>query len=105
MQTDVKRMMAYSSISHAGFILIGVEVGTIDGISAALLYLLAYTVLVIGTFAVIALVGQAAGGDQSFDAYRGPGHPQAVAGAACSRCSCWPRPACRSRRASSPSSA
>ena len=35
-QTNVKRMMAYSSISHAGFILVGVEVGTIDGISAAL---------------------------------------------------------------------
>jgi NADH-quinone oxidoreductase subunit N len=70
-QTNVKRMMAYSSISHAGFILVGVEVGTIDGISAALLYLLVYAVLVIGTFAVIALVGQASGGDQSFDAYRG----------------------------------
>ena len=70
-QSNVKRMMAYSSISHAGFILVGVEVGTIDGISAALLYLLVYAVLVIGTFGVIALVGQASGGDQSFDAYRG----------------------------------
>jgi NADH-quinone oxidoreductase subunit N len=70
-QTNVKRMMAYSSISHAGFILVGVEVGTIDGVAAALVYLLVYAVLVIGTFAVIALVGQASDGDQSFEAYRG----------------------------------
>jgi NADH-quinone oxidoreductase subunit N len=70
-QTDVKRMMAYSSISHAGFILVGVEVATSDGVSASLVYLLAYTILVIGTFAVIALVGESTDGDQSFAAYRG----------------------------------
>lgn len=70
-QSNVKRMMAYSSISHAGFILVGVEVGTIDGVAAALVYLFVYAVMVIGTFAVIALVGMASGGDQSFDAYRG----------------------------------
>jgi NADH-quinone oxidoreductase subunit N len=70
-QTDVKRMMAYSSISHAGFILVGVEVATSEGVSASLLYLLAYTILVIGTFAVIALVGESTDGDQSFAAYRG----------------------------------
>jgi NADH-quinone oxidoreductase subunit N len=70
-QTNVKRMMAYSSISHAGFILVGVQVGTLDGISAALLYLLVYAFLVIGTFAVITVVGEATGGDQSFESYRG----------------------------------
>jgi NADH-quinone oxidoreductase subunit N len=70
-QTSVKRMMAYSSISHAGFILVGVEVATADGISSSLFYILAYAVMVIGTFAVITLVGDASGGDQSFAAYRG----------------------------------
>jgi NADH-quinone oxidoreductase subunit N len=70
-QTNVKRMMAYSSISHAGFILVGVELATADGISASLLYVLVYAVMVIGTFAVITVVGEASGGDQSFDAYRG----------------------------------
>jgi NADH-quinone oxidoreductase subunit N len=64
-------MMAYSSISHAGFILVGVQVATADGISASLLYVLVYAVLVIGTFAVITVVGESSGGDQSFDAYRG----------------------------------
>ncbi len=72
-QTDVKRMMAYSSISHAGFILVGVEVGTLAGISASLLYLFAYSVMVIGTFAIIAVVSEGAGGDESFAAFRGLG--------------------------------
>ena len=44
---------------------------TADGISASLLYVLVYAVMVIGTFAVITVVGEASGGDQSFDAYRG----------------------------------
>jgi len=63
-QTDVKRMLAYSSINHAGFILVGVEAasyraGEVDsglGVPSALVYLLAYVVLVVGTFAVIGLV-------------------------------------------------
>jgi NADH-quinone oxidoreductase subunit N len=57
-QTDVKRMMAYSSINHAGFMLIAVAVGTADGISAVLFYLAAYTILVGGTFAVITVLGR-----------------------------------------------
>ena len=55
-QTDVKRMLAYSSISHAGFMLIGVEAATDDGVSAVLFYLAAYSFMVIGSFAVITLV-------------------------------------------------
>src|SRR3546814_1702046 len=57
-QTDVKRMMAYSSISHAGFILVAVQAATDEGVQAALFYLAAYTFMVGGTFAVIALVGR-----------------------------------------------
>ncbi|MGA1542261.1 MAG: NADH-quinone oxidoreductase subunit N, partial [Ilumatobacteraceae bacterium] len=52
-QTDVKRMLAYSSIGHAGFILIGVEAaghaGDTDGLPSSLLYLTLYSVLVVGT--------------------------------------------------------
>jgi NADH-quinone oxidoreductase subunit N len=70
-QSNVKRMMAYSSISHAGFLLVGVQVGTVDGISASLLYLLVYAFMVIGTFAVITVVGESTNGDQSFAAYQG----------------------------------
>src|SRR5258708_15336742 len=42
-QTNVKRMLAYSSIAHAGYLLIGVVVGGTVGISAILFYLLCYT--------------------------------------------------------------
>ena len=53
MQRDVKRMMAYSSINHAGFILLGVEAATTRGVSASLYYVFTYMFLVIGSFAVI----------------------------------------------------
>jgi len=55
-QTDVKRMLAYSSIAHAGFILVGVVALTASGISSVLFYLLAYGLATIGAFAVVTLV-------------------------------------------------
>ncbi len=70
-QTDVKRMLAYSSINHAGFILIGVYVGTIDGVAASLLYLLVYTFMVTGSFAVVTLLGGREDRSHSLDDYKG----------------------------------
>ena len=58
MQTDVKRMLAYSSISHAGFILVGIEAATTDGLWSALFYLAGYTFMVAGTFGVMTIVGR-----------------------------------------------
>ncbi len=55
-QTDVKRMLAYSSINHAGFILVGVQAGTLRGIQAALFYLAAYTFMVAGSFGIISVI-------------------------------------------------
>ena len=55
-QTDIKRMLAYSSISHAGFVLTGLTAAGETGISAALFYLVAYSVTVIGAFGVVMLV-------------------------------------------------
>jgi NADH-quinone oxidoreductase subunit N len=55
-QTDVKRMMAYSSINHAGFILLGVQAATADGTAAALFYLAAYAAIIAGTFGIITIV-------------------------------------------------
>ena len=76
-QTDVKRMLAYSSISHAGFIMIGVEAmghpGDSDGVPAALLYLAVYAVLVIGTFAVVALVTRTGDANSDLGSFRGLG--------------------------------
>ncbi len=92
-QTDVKRMLAYSSISHAGFVLVGAEAASERGVAGALFYLLAYTFMVVGSFSVATVVGRR--GDADHPA-RLPGD---CPGAARSwpwpsRCSCWPRPGC-----------
>ena len=58
-QSDVKRMLAYSSIAHAGFVLVGVVALNQDGIASVLFYLLAYGLATIGAFGVVALVREA----------------------------------------------
>ena len=79
-QTNVKRMLAFSSISHAGFMLVGVEAaahtaGTAgnDGRSAVLLYTFVYAVLVIGTFSVVTTVSRTGDGATNLAAFRGLG--------------------------------
>jgi NADH-quinone oxidoreductase subunit N len=70
-QRDIKRMLAYSSINHAGFILLGLEAATVRGVSASLYYLFAYTVMALGTFAVVSVVGEKGDGAHGLDRYRG----------------------------------
>jgi NADH-quinone oxidoreductase subunit N len=70
-QTDVKRMLAYSSINHAGFILVGVQAGTPEGISGALFYLAAYTFMVVGSFGVVTLVSRRGDARTKLDDFRG----------------------------------
>ena len=70
-QTDVKRILAYSSISHAGFILIGFEAGTADGIAASLFYLFVYAFMVIGSFTVVTVVARRGDNAHNLDEYRG----------------------------------
>ncbi|MFC0600616.1 NADH-quinone oxidoreductase subunit NuoN [Streptomyces palmae] len=60
-QTDVKRLLAYSSIAHAGFILAGVIATNKDGVSSVLFYLAAYSFVTLGAFAVVTLVRDAGG--------------------------------------------
>lgn len=69
-QTDIKRILAYSSIANAGYILIAVSVGGTAGIQTALVYLAIYTVMIIGTLAVVSLI---AGDGEAHDLsqYRG----------------------------------
>ncbi|MDP1819185.1 MAG: NADH-quinone oxidoreductase subunit N [Acidimicrobiales bacterium] len=55
-QTDVRRMLAYSSINHAGFVLVGVQAASEQGVEAALFYLAAYTFMVAGSFGVITVI-------------------------------------------------
>jgi NADH-quinone oxidoreductase subunit N len=79
-QRNMKRLLAYSSISHAGFVLMGLWAGTALGIDAALYYLCVYALLVIGSFAVVTFVS--ADGREDLDDYRGLGqsHPWLAAG-------------------------
>ena len=55
-QRDAKRMLAYSSISHAGFILVGVHAASARGTASVVFYLAAYAFMVIGTFGVLTVV-------------------------------------------------
>ncbi|MEN3360557.1 MAG: NADH-quinone oxidoreductase subunit, partial [Mycobacteriales bacterium] len=60
-QTDVKRMLAYSSIAHAGFLLVGLIALDQQGLSSTLFYLLGYGFTTVGAFAVVTLVRDAEG--------------------------------------------
>ncbi|HEX8803843.1 MAG TPA: NADH-quinone oxidoreductase subunit N [Acidimicrobiales bacterium] len=72
-QTDVKRMLAYSSISHAGFVLVGVQAASQQGVESALFYLATYAFLIAGSFGVVTLVGRRGDGHHDLADYRGLG--------------------------------
>ena len=70
-QRDAKRMLAYSSVAHAGFVLVGVQAASGRGTAAAVFYLAAYSVLVIGTFSVLAAVSGPGDSRTGLDDLRG----------------------------------
>ncbi len=76
-QTSVKRMLAYSSIAHAGYMLVAVIAGSREAFAAAGFYLVGYAFMNLGAFGVLILLNQRGKGDYSFDSLRGMGtvHP------------------------------
>jgi NADH-quinone oxidoreductase subunit N len=72
-QTDVKRMLAYSSVAHAGFILTGVAASNRAGLKGSMFYLLAYGFTVIGGFAVVTLVRDGGGEATHLSRWQGLG--------------------------------
>lgn len=70
-QSNVKRMLAYSSISHAGFILVAIEANSADGIAAAAFYVAVYTFMVAGSFGVATIVGRKGDGNHQLSDYKG----------------------------------
>ncbi|PDW02694.1 NADH-quinone oxidoreductase subunit N [Candidatus Viridilinea mediisalina] len=70
-QTNVKRMLAYSSISHAGYVLLGVIVATERGVEAFLFYMLAYALTNLGAFAVVIALEQRSESAWSLDDFSG----------------------------------
>ncbi len=57
-QTNIKRMLAYSTISHVGFIVLGVMIGSNEGYSSALFYTVIYALMSLGTFGILIVLSQ-----------------------------------------------
>src|SRR5256886_3257960 len=70
-QGSVKRMLAYSSIAHAGYLLIGVVVGGTVGISAILFYLLCYTFMNLGAFGIVSMLERVDNSGSNYSEIRG----------------------------------
>jgi NADH-quinone oxidoreductase subunit N len=58
LQTNLKRMLAYSSIAHAGYVLVAIVAGGPDGGSAALFYLAVYSIMNLGAFGILTVLGR-----------------------------------------------
>ncbi len=83
-QANVKRMLAYSSVAHAGYVLVGLSAGTAEGYGGAMFYLLVYTLMNIGAFGVMALLewDGKEGREQTLDSLAGIGYKRPVLGVA-----------------------
>src|SRR5262249_2966720 len=81
-QRSVKRMLAYSSIAHAGYALVGLVAGTRDGGAALCFYLVAYTLMTLGAFAVLLALGRRGAPCGALDDIAGVGFRQPILGIA-----------------------
>ncbi len=79
-QTNVKRMLAYSSVAHAGYVLVGLSAG-VSGVSAAVFYLLLYSLMSIGAFGALILHGDEKDERLSLDDFAGMGFRRPALGA------------------------
>jgi len=70
-QSNMKRMLAYSTISHVGFLLLGILAGTAEGYSASMFYAITYALMAIGGFAMIILISRAGFEADGLDDFRG----------------------------------
>jgi NADH-quinone oxidoreductase subunit N len=70
-QTHVKRMLAYSSIAHAGYLLLGIAAMSTEGANAIAIYLTAYTLMQVGAFGVVGLLEKQSGGGLTLSDYQG----------------------------------
>jgi NADH-quinone oxidoreductase subunit N len=80
-QTNIKRMLAYSSIAHAGYALMGVIAGGPEGLASMMSYLLIYAFMNIGAFAIIIMLRSEGFSGENISDYEGlaKGHPLAAA--------------------------
>jgi NADH-quinone oxidoreductase subunit N len=85
-QRSVKRMLAYSSVAHAGYLLVAVWPGSDLGAAALLLYLLAYGLTTLAAFGLLAALGRGGEREVSLDTIAGLGHTRPWVAAALSVC-------------------
>ena len=78
-QTNLKRLLAYSSIAHAGYMLMGLVVGTTYGVAAILIYFAVYLLMNLGAFFAVQKTAEAIGSEEIED-YRGLGPRMPLAG-------------------------
>lgn len=71
MQTNIKRMLAYSTIAHMGFLLLGVLSGTFAGYSAAMFYAIAYVLMSLGSFGLVVYLSQKGHEAENLDDFKG----------------------------------
>lgn len=83
-QDNIKRILAYSSIAHAGYVLVGLAAGNPTGTTGILFYMLSYTFMNIGAFAVIVLVGRKGESNINVQDFAGFGFKHPVLAAAMS---------------------
>lgn len=81
-QTDLKRMLAYSSIAHAGYAMVGLVAYNAIGISGILFYMLAYTFMNLGAFAVLILAGKKGEENLTLEGFSGFGFKRPFLGVA-----------------------
>lgn len=81
-QKNLKRMLAYSGIAHAGYMLMGLAVLSNDGLSAILFYVVVYLIMNLGAFLVVGMVANVTG-DEEIESYRGLAWRGAALPAAC----------------------
>jgi NADH-quinone oxidoreductase subunit N len=70
-QTNIKRLLAYSTISHVGFLLLGLLVGTSQGYGAALFYAITYVLMVVGVFGILLLLSRVGFEAENIDDFKG----------------------------------
>jgi NADH-quinone oxidoreductase subunit N len=81
-QTNIKRMLAYSSIAHAGYAMVGMVAANEIGYSGILFYMLAYTFMNIGAFAVLVLAGKKGEDNLTLEGFSGFGYKRPFLGVA-----------------------
>lgn len=70
-QSNIKRMLAYSTISHVGFLLLGILAGTPEGYSASMFYAIVYVLMAIGAFGVVILLSRIGFEAENIDDFKG----------------------------------